>query len=773
MGTKAETINSLSKKLHNAQVLPVFYFSVNDWNTARFQIISTYRSLEWNENVIVRSSAVNEDAENCSRAGEYCSVLHVKGEEKFVEAVTDVISSYDDNNPDNQILVQPMLENVKMGGVAFTLEPNTMGNYYVINYDVSGSTDAITSGTGQNDKLVYIFKGKTSEAEPKMQKICRALEELEVITGTKKLDVEFAMTTRDELYILQVRPLCVSGHEVDIECQKRELQRIADKINSEAARKPFICGKKAIYGVMSDWNPAEMIGIRPEPLALSLYKEVITDNIWAYQRDNYGYRNLRSFPLMVDFCGLPYIDIRVSFNSFIPASLDENISEKLVDYYIERLEEDPTKHDKVEFQIVFSCYTLDLSERIQILKKYGFSDTEIEEIILALRDMTNTIINHETGLWRSDYEKLNILEKRYQEIVNSKLNNLEKIYWLIEDCKRYGTLPFAGLARAAFIAVQMLQSMVTKEIISSEDYQQFMNDLSTVSSDMGRDFFQMARVDFLEKYGHLRPGTYNITSKRYDEAPDLYFNWNQKRKEKDVSDDNKLFRLSLEQLHNLTEELREKGLNNDILGLMDFIRKSIEGREYGKFVFTKNISKVIQLIGEIGKEYGFNKEDCSFLDIRSIMNLYSTTKDLGTVLKRSIERGKKEYVLTRSITLPPVIMDTGSIWSFQYPETVPNFITLQSTSGKVVILQNDVSNVEIDDKIVLITSADPGYDWMFSHNIKGFITKYGGANSHMAIRAGELGIPAVIGVGTEKFELYKKAEILEIDSLAKTVRVIC
>ena len=38
------------------------------------------------------------------------------------------------------------------------------------------------------------------------------------------------------------------------------------------------------------------------------------------------------FPPMVDFCGLPYIDMRVSFNSFIPAELEEDLSEKLVNY---------------------------------------------------------------------------------------------------------------------------------------------------------------------------------------------------------------------------------------------------------------------------------------------------------------------------------------------------------------------------------------------------------------------------------------------------------
>ena len=39
--------------------------------------------------------------------------------------------------------------------------------------------------------------------------------------------------------------------------------------------------EKTILGVMPDWNPAEMIGIG-QPLALSLYRELITDSIWAY-----------------------------------------------------------------------------------------------------------------------------------------------------------------------------------------------------------------------------------------------------------------------------------------------------------------------------------------------------------------------------------------------------------------------------------------------------------------------------------------------------------
>ena len=47
--------------------------------------------------------------------------------------------------------------------------------------------------------------------------------------------------------------------------------------------------------------------------------------------------------------------------------------------------------------------------------------------------------------------------------------------------------------------------------------------------------------------------------------------------------------------------------------------------------------------------------------------------------------------------------------------------------------------------IVFIRSADPGYDWLFNRGIAGLVTEHGGANSHMAIRAAEFGLPAAIG----------------------------
>ena len=61
-------------------------------------------------------------------------------------------------------------------------------------------------------------------------------------------------------------------------------------------------------------------------------------------------------------------------------------------------------------------------------------------------------------------------------------------------------------------------------------------------------------------------------------------------------------------------------------------------------------------------------------------------------------------------------------------------------------------------KIVCIKNADPGFDFIFTKNIKGLITEYGGPNSHMCIRCSELGIPAAIGVGNSVYKKIKKSK---------------
>ena len=49
---------------------------------------------------------------------------------------------------------------------------------------------------------------------------------------------------------------------------------------------------------------------------------------------------------------------------------------------------------------------------------------------------------------------------------------------------------------------------------------------------------------------------------------------------------------------------------------------------------------------------------------------------------------------------------------------------------------------------------------------------YGGVNSHMAIRASELGIPAIIGAGENLFKSWSKNKKIEINCTNKKVSIL-
>jgi hypothetical protein len=95
---------------------------------------------------------------------------------------------------------------------------------------------------------------------------------------------------------------------------------------------------------------------------------------------------------------------------------------------------------------------------------------DLAELSGTLRRLTNRIMYGETALWRRDRAKIDLLAAAISgAICNARIDKISRIYWLIEDCKRYGTLPFAGLARAGFIAVQMLQSLVEVGVLNTEE----------------------------------------------------------------------------------------------------------------------------------------------------------------------------------------------------------------------------------------------------------------------------------------------------------------
>lgn len=766
-GTKAETLARLTPHVRSARILPLIHFPVAGWRADPSGVAARLAAESWSAApLIVRSSARGEDSAHASGAGRYLSVANVD-RETFADAVGRVVDSYGAGTDGDQVLVQPMLSGISLSGVAFTRDPNTGSPYVVINYDDRGDPTAVTGGRTDQLKTFICWKHGGGRCPAELQPVLDLLSELEGHLLHDSLDVEFAVDATG-LVLLQVRPL-VAGQRptIKLDTQKRALQAIADRVAKGMRPHPYLSGERSLYGVMPDWNPAEIIGLRPRPLALALYRDLVTDSIWAYQRDNYGYRNLRSFPLMVHFEGLPYIDVRVSMNSFVPRDLDDGIAGRLVNYYLDRLAAVPALHDKVEFEIVFSCYTFDLPARLERLADHGFSAGDREAIAASLKRLTERIIHRDQGLWVQDSRKVRLLDERRPRILEAELDTVSRIYWLLEDCKRYGTLPFAGLARAGFIAVQLLNSMAAVGLIAQSDRDRFMLGLKTVGSRMAADFRRLDRSAFLAEYGHLRPGTYDILSPRYDEAPDLYFDWSAPRPPEAAEKDR--FALSLSQMRGIERHLAELGIDTSVTSLFDFLESAIEEREYAKFVFSRSLSDALVLLRQLGETHGYSADEMSYANIGVLHELMASSADPAELIGASIERGRERHAMTRSICLPPLIATTDDVFAFRLPATQPNFIGQKAIRAPV----RDSSDPEaMRGAIVAIPSADPGFDWIFTRGIAGFVTAYGGVNSHMAIRANELGLPAVIGAGEALFQRWAAARMLFVDCASQQVEIL-
>ena len=770
LGTKSETLKYfLDNKLKNADVLPLVYFKYESWVRQREvhirEILTTLNVDEF----IVRSSSTNEDTNQLSNAGAFLTKLNVNIE-KLESSIDEVFSSYGSPKAQDQVLIQPMLSNVTCSGVVFSREPNFGSPYRIVSWSEKGDTDQITKGE-QSDNTFIINKNIKTKYPRILGNLGNLVSELETIYDSLPLDIEFAITksgNKSTLWLLQVRKLILQK-QVNLDEQNfTNIQRIEEYLTNSMKPHPFLMGETTAFGIMPDWNPAEIIGVNPRPLAKSLYKELITDAIWAYQRNNYGYRNLRSFPLLIELGGLPYIDVRVSFNSFVPGDLDNQIAEKLVNFYLKKIKKSPFLHDKIEFDIVISCIAFDFEQRSKDLLKNGFDKNEIAQIKNSLLQITNNILCPENGLMFEDKKRVEKLCDRRELILKSNQSKVEKIYWLLEDCKRYGTLPFAGLARAAFISVQFLNSLVGRGILSKDEVENFLGTIDSVTAHLEKDSRNLPQSEFLRKYGHLRPGTYDITSYRYDEDPEQYFSKdfhtkiNKEFKKRE-------FKITIDQFKSIDALLELHKINLNAIQLFSFIKEAIALREFSKFEFTKNLSAALKLLCDIGEELDIDREKLSFLNVKSISYLYGSTFDQKEVFLKSIKEGKAKAKNQDQIILPPLITEPSQAGKFMLPEFFPNYVTNKLIVAPVVDIKQDKN---ISGSIVCIPSADPGFDWLFSRNIAGLVTAWGGVNSHMAIRAGELGIPALIGAGDKIFNQIRSASSLSLDCSSKRFEIL-
>lgn len=772
MLSKAEVLRWLKPRLKQSYILNPFIFTVDQWCRDRDRILSEITRTFPQGLLVVRSSALDEDIFISSNAGRYESILNVPSIDKdfLKKSIESIIAGYD-NNKNHQILVQSQLSDVKLAGVISSCTVANGKPYYTLSYEESGNTNRVTGGKG-GEKTLYVRHGYTQRLDCCVRRVVDATVEVESLMDGVPIQIEFAMTRKNRVVIFQVRPLTgITGGCKNIE--DSTIRRLKMDISLGIAECPALPTVPGLLGMMPDWNPTELLGSHPKPLALSLYRALISSYIWCETRAELGYKNIGRVDFLRILAGRPYVDVRASLSSFLPNDLGADIEIPLLRAWLDRLCEYPSFHDSVEFNVAQTCFSFTFAQDYEDRYGEALNKKGKSRYFSALHSVSLKVICLPlNSLLDRQRKAFNSLQTRVTENAAS-IHSLES---LIRNAISDGSRPFAFIARQAFVAESLLRSLQTRGALSVERVSQLRSSLPTITHRFSIDQRRFLTGDlsaglFYARYGHLRPNSFDISSPCYRNRQ-----WS-KELEKSPDDIRQLqpFSLSGQESRAISQLLAEHqydDLNPE--ALIQFITRAICGREESKFIFSAFLSDLLEASAEWGALHGLSREDLSYLsleDIKSAMNGRSVAEQSQS-LSIIIQRARRRYDKEKNLLLNPIISTIKDADYFWHIDNTPHFIGHSLVEACTSCVDHTTGSKEIlHGRIVLIECADPGFDWIFTQKISGLITAYGGPNSHMAVRSAEFGIPAALGCGEMLFQRLALMPYIGLDCINKRVYV--
>ncbi|MCT1354986.1 PEP/pyruvate-binding domain-containing protein [Gordonia sp. p3-SID1431] len=192
---------------------------VSDAATARFDEMA---AAGWTP-VAVRSSAVGEDGDDQSFAGQYDTVLGVDTVDRFVDAVracADSVhslraSSYSGNASATMNVVVQRMVDARAAGVVFTADPVSGRRDLTVIDVVSGLGEALVDGTVAPDHVVLDADGTAVVNETVAAPVLSPVEIAAIQSGARRaeqewgrpMDLEWAIDKSGGIWWLQARPI--------------------------------------------------------------------------------------------------------------------------------------------------------------------------------------------------------------------------------------------------------------------------------------------------------------------------------------------------------------------------------------------------------------------------------------------------------------------------------------------------------------------------------------------------------------------------------------
>ena len=728
-GNKAKNLEYVAKNTD----IEIPYFKeiyLNDLNNIE-NIVDSF-----SQKIMIRSNSSSEDKEYSSSAGKYLSIgpIETNDLETIKKSWEMVINSYEEQ--DNQsVIFQNYIENAKSVSVLTSYKVGSDSAYRTFSTYYGPETDAITSG--KYSEINNFFMHRSFDNLPKKYEkynvYLKIITQLEDLFKNKQLDIEMVLDKNNSPQLLQVRPLM--GKKLNKESIFEEKDVIDrnlknyKKLNKTTADR---FGTNQIYSNMSDMNPAEMIGKKPDNIAFGLYKFMFTDTTWNIQRGEFGYRKYSGGKLMELFNNVAYINVNHSLNSFLTRNLQKESCEEIINYQLNKLKENPHLHDSIEFDISRSSYVFDTVEEFSKEYKNIISPSEI---IKWHNDLIQIDTQNKSTLEKNKKIILSTFSKLDKSFEYSKKENIK----LIRDTM---ALPFTHHSRLGFVYFAQLNSLLEKEVISEDQKKLLLLSVNSISTKMKADAYEVkigkkTLEGFLDVYGHIRAGNYNLLSSNLKN--NLNFTESLINNSQQPLEDNILPK---DIYTNIEEYFTINEIPLEASAWIDMFQEGISTRENSKFYYTKGIDGILNEVSEK------NTSDRELFDLLDIEFNEENTSDMRL----------------KNVLMPDLITSNEDFYFYEEMSKNGNYIGQGTVIGDVLLIENEANRPNnLENKIVVIPAADPGWDWIFNYKIKSLVTKYGGPNSHMAIRCAEHNIPAILGVGENNFTVISNSKSLKID----------
>ncbi len=776
------------------------HFEVESWKRDPDAVLAAIDARFPSGSLVLRRSAWKEYGDNNTHVRFQGAVSVPEGERNSLKQAIDGMAGFFCGTRD-RIVLQAINNRIKMTGVILSRLFDDGSPYYVINYDVPSGSMKNPATETEIGRTVYVY-GEVRDED--FDSTClRAVLDLarrleyhfdRTGAGTFALNIVFAVDTALNTHLLQVRRMRREHCRSSLPAKDISVQiRLAGECIDSAMRpRPDLFGNRTIFSVMADWKPAQSIGLGPPPLTLTLYRELFTRRTWNLARSRMGYRALPPVELMISLAGCPYIDVRASFNSFLPAGLASDSCKALLEAWLDRLDLHPELHDRVEFEIMHGVLDFDFPQ--SFAGRYGglLSFRAYLAYRDALRSLTlRALLSKGRGSLGHALEQIEKLRVRQCAPVfalpasekmiadHTPFELLAHTASLLEECRELGTIPFAVTAQHAFMAESLLRSAVRRGALHQERMEQVMAGIRTEKdrfNDRFRSVFSGHRSPamFLAEYGHIRAASYDILSPCYAQKPDLF---NGKLPPvPDVEQPEKDFLLSYAEQRDLGRLLHENSFHVSPEEFLNYARTAFVGREYARSVFTRHLSIILELLAAWGSRLGLSRAQVAMLSLEDILvTLFAplSVANKAHFLAR-INEWEQSHDPGHSVRLASVIRSRRDTFVAVQSQGKPFFTTAGQAEGAVCCL-NEYSAVppeNLANSIVCIESADFGYDWIFARGIRGLVTCFGGKSSHMARLCADYGLPAAIGCGSGIYERIAASRYGHLDCAAGTVQAL-